>query len=306
MEVKHKITIPKPCHVDWNKMTPDKTGRFCNSCSKSVVDFTQMLPKEIQKFFIKNQGKKICGRFQNKQLDSIIIQIPNRALFSQVHYHKMFLLALFITMGTTLFSCKQENGDKQKIDKIEVVKDSSKVDKIYVGDIKASKMDSTYIPPPPPPPKADQVKFVKPPKNDPLIHAVTTEVIEIEAKPKKQMETEIVTTQDAIETIAEYNGGMESFKNFIKNNYQFPKNYIPKKGEIEASFIIERDGSLSSIKITKELQNETGKELARILNTSEKWKPGTQNGKLVRTKQYIRLFIKTDAISKIDSIDIHL
>jgi hypothetical protein len=35
----------------------------------------------------------------------------------------MFLLALFITMGTTLFSCADKNGNK-KIDKIEVVKDT--------------------------------------------------------------------------------------------------------------------------------------------------------------------------------------
>ena len=178
METKHKITIPKPCHEDWNKMTPDETGRFCNSCSKSVVDFTQMLPIEIQDFFVSNQNKNVCGRFKNTQLDSIVIQIPSRVLYAQIHYPKMFLLALFIAMGTTLFSCKQENGDKQKIEKVEVVEDTLEINNITVGLRLPPKTDPNdtlhYSIPPPPPPKVDQVKFVKPQRKPQIIHLETT------------------------------------------------------------------------------------------------------------------------------------
>ena len=58
METKYKITIPEPCHEDWNKMSPKDNGRFCLSCTKTVVDFTSMLPEEIQHYFIQNQNKK--------------------------------------------------------------------------------------------------------------------------------------------------------------------------------------------------------------------------------------------------------
>ncbi|WP_427872009.1 hypothetical protein [Flavobacterium sp. MMS24-S5] len=102
-------------------MTPDETGRFCRVCNKSVIDFTSKLPEEIQHFFLQNQDQKICGRFKNSQLDSVSIQIPSQILFSQTQYHKMFLLALFVTMGTSLFSCSSVNGNKQKIQMIEVV-----------------------------------------------------------------------------------------------------------------------------------------------------------------------------------------
>ncbi len=54
------ILIPKPCHEDWNAMTPDEKGRFCSVCTKGVVDFTNKTNQEIQDCFIQNQGQKIC------------------------------------------------------------------------------------------------------------------------------------------------------------------------------------------------------------------------------------------------------
>lgn len=121
MKPKFKIVIPEPCNENWDKMTADATGRFCLVCNKSVIDFSNMTSDEIQQFLKNSQEQKICGRFKNSQLYSINIQIPQEVLFSQTHYHKIFLLALFIVMGTSLFSCSTVNGDKQKIKKVEVV-----------------------------------------------------------------------------------------------------------------------------------------------------------------------------------------
>lgn len=198
MESKYKISIPKPCHEDWEKMTPDATGRFCSSCTKSVVDFTSLNATEIQNYFIENNGQIVCGRFKTKQLDSIIIQIPRKVLFSPMQFHKMFLLALLISMGTTLFSCQNNNGDKQKIDGVEIIDSTenktvvgmllppkliksdsiskktndncaNKNGEVTVGEIDMRRYDSLVkagvkMHPLPPPPKVDQVKFVKPNK----------------------------------------------------------------------------------------------------------------------------------------------
>lgn len=125
METKYKIEIPKPCSKSWEKMTPSENGRFCDTCMKNVVDFTNWNTSEIQHYLVENQGKKVCGRFNQKQLSTITIQIPKQLLVSQVQFHKMFLLALLVTMGTTLLSCSDKNGDKQKIDKVEIVDDTT-------------------------------------------------------------------------------------------------------------------------------------------------------------------------------------
>ncbi|MBS1689697.1 MAG: hypothetical protein JSS96_13295, partial [Bacteroidetes bacterium] len=63
-----QITLPKPCHEDWNNMTPVERGRFCTHCQKTVVDFTNWRDADLFNFFIKDGGNT-CGRFTNLQLD---------------------------------------------------------------------------------------------------------------------------------------------------------------------------------------------------------------------------------------------
>lgn len=161
MAAHFKFEIPKPCHEDWEKMKPNENGRFCDSCTKNVTDFTAMTPIEVQDFIAKNSNARICGRFNTTQLEPLTIKIPSAFLFSQTQYHKMFLLALLITMGTTLFSCADENGNPQKIDKVEVVEDTIPEHKeMMLGMIAPDPNDpSARELPPPPPPKEDQVKF---------------------------------------------------------------------------------------------------------------------------------------------------
>ena len=80
MNSKYKITITEPCQENWDNMVPNENGRFCLSCSKTVVDFTTMLPDEVQHYFTQNQNTNICGRFKKSQLDTITIQIPSRII----------------------------------------------------------------------------------------------------------------------------------------------------------------------------------------------------------------------------------
>lgn len=62
-----QIQIPKPCHADWNEMTPEQKGRFCHSCQKTVYDFTRSTDRTILEKF--QSEANICGRFTPEQLD---------------------------------------------------------------------------------------------------------------------------------------------------------------------------------------------------------------------------------------------
>lgn len=67
-----RISIPTPCHKDWNKMTPAEQGRFCDSCQKCVIDFTKYTDRELHDFFSKHSGERICGRYNITQLNRAI------------------------------------------------------------------------------------------------------------------------------------------------------------------------------------------------------------------------------------------
>jgi hypothetical protein len=67
MAKKITLQIPEPCHEDWNQMTPQGLGRHCESCAKTVVDFTAKSDKFIASYFKKHDN--ICGRFRSDQLN---------------------------------------------------------------------------------------------------------------------------------------------------------------------------------------------------------------------------------------------
>lgn len=99
-------------------MTPNNKGRFCDNCSKTVIDFSAMSDTEIKNYLIAKKGEGVCGHFRTSQLQNITITIPSRVLFSQTQFRKIFMLALLLIMGTTLLSCSDNAGNKQKIEKV--------------------------------------------------------------------------------------------------------------------------------------------------------------------------------------------
>jgi hypothetical protein len=68
MKKKMHLSIPEPCHEDWQNMTPQEQGRFCGSCRKTVVDFSNMSDTEVLNYFTKASGR-VCGRFEKKQVN---------------------------------------------------------------------------------------------------------------------------------------------------------------------------------------------------------------------------------------------
>ena len=106
-----KISIPTPCHEDWNKMTPNQQGRHCDSCMKTVVDFTRMTDDEVKYFLLNNKEEHACGRFTSKQLQTIQIELPPDIFVIQMPLWKRFLVACLIVFGTTLFSCEVRHPD---------------------------------------------------------------------------------------------------------------------------------------------------------------------------------------------------
>jgi CarboxypepD_reg-like domain len=89
------ISIAEPCHENWDAMLEAEKGKFCLSCQKQVVDFSNMTDNDILIFMNSNTGST-CGRFMNDQLDRTITR-PKEAHFSWKYILRFLLPAFLIT-----------------------------------------------------------------------------------------------------------------------------------------------------------------------------------------------------------------
>ena len=93
----------------------------------------------------------------------------------------------------------------------------------------------------------------------------------------------------SLETPPQFNGGMAKFYTFIGENIKYPEEAVKNKvqGNVLMSFYVEKDGTLSNIKVDRKVGYGTDEEAIRVLSLSEKWSPGLINGKAVRVKYNI-------------------
>ncbi|WP_178987213.1 energy transducer TonB [Winogradskyella schleiferi] len=296
------ISIPNPCHEDWIKMTPNEKGRFCQSCSKSVIDFTQMPQQTIEAYLVANNRKKICGRFKVSQLEQIRIEIPQHIIQQETSFHKLFLLVLLIVMGTSLLNCSDQNGNTKKIDAVEVTS-THKVKSNQLPKITASKImiDSTKTMTIPNPQKSIKIHEI------PVSH-ITGDIIEVNASNIKPLDstlvdehrnkpTEEIVFGHVIQEVAEFINTPDSLSRSEKKEYL--SSHISKivtdnfnievakklglkgKQRFFTQFKIDENGYVKDIKIRKSSNIELENEAIRVINLLPQFKPAKQGMKNV-------------------------
>ena len=89
-----------------------------------------------------------------------------------------------------------------------------------------------------------------------------------------------------VENPPEYPGGDKARLSFLSENIHYPKDAIDAgiQGNIYVQFIIEKDGSVSNVKILRGITPSMDKEVIRVIKLMPKWKPGTQKGRAVRAQ----------------------
>ena len=300
-----KLTIPKPCHEDWNTMTPNEKGKFCGSCSKTVVDFTQKSTKEIKDYLVANKGQRVCGHFYRKQLDSIVIQLPEATFYKPLTFQKLFVLSLLFAMGTTLFSCKTNTGKTQKIEKVEIIDsipkieeaiDSLNVNKDTIVQKKKRKV--------PPPPSTTGIFVVKDTKTKPLVQkdsipevVIMGDVIEGEVV----MESNEPYSFFQVDIKPKFKNSKVSFEEdinkFIKeemNKGLLEKLEVKKKGEkAYTQFTIDTIGNISNIK-TRAISRKVEEWIIKFVEDLPELIPGQVDGKNVNVRYTLPITFKVD------------
>ncbi|MDN5284733.1 MAG: TonB family protein [Mucilaginibacter sp.] len=178
-------------------------------------------------------------------------------------------------------------------------------------------VDQTKKPPPPPPeppkPKVDQVRFpppvVKPDNEVKEKDPPTVKELQVADPGQKDQKgdpnadiriDEPVGNSDikqvveadpnqiftSVEQIPEFPGGLDKFGAYLSKSIRYPAvaRENGTQGRVIVTFVVERDGSLTDIKVTRGIGSGCDEEAVRVLKNSPKWKPGIQNGRPVRVQ----------------------
>lgn len=97
---------------------------------------------------------------------------------------------------------------------------------------------------------------------------------------------ETIHNANTIENFPEFPGGMDAFGKFIQKNLRYP--YMAQENNIQGkvflSFVVEKDGSITDVKVTRGVGYGCDEEAMRVIKKSPRWKPGFQNDRPVRVR----------------------
>jgi hypothetical protein len=130
-------------------------------------------------------------------------------------------------------------------------------------------------------------------------HQMILAIFEVIDNPKWHKSGTIYVVDDnniystaGIEVKPDFPGGMAKFYKFVGNNYRTPEEE-GLSGKVYVTFVVEKDGSLTDIKVVRDIGFGTGKEAIRVLKSCPKWNPGEQNGKKVRVLYSLPITIQS-------------
>ncbi len=91
---------------------------------------------------------------------------------------------------------------------------------------------------------------------------------------------------DVVEQMPSFPGGQEALFAYLSKNIKYPvvaeENGV--QGRVIVTFVVERDGSITDVKVVKSVDPSLDKEAARVVRAMPHWIPGKQNGSAVRVK----------------------
>ena len=102
-------------------------------------------------------------------------------------------------------------------------------------------------------------------------------------EPPKEEETKVF---DVVEQMPSFPGGPSALFEYLSKNIKYPvvaeENGI--QGRVIVTFVVEKDGSITDVRVVKSVDPSLDKEAQRVVKSMPRWIPGKQNGSAVRVK----------------------
>jgi len=100
----------------------------------------------------------------------------------------------------------------------------------------------------------------------------------------------------SVEVEPQFPGGIDAFGRFLSTHIHYP--VIARKnrtqGRVIVTMVVEKDGSVSDVKIARGVSGDIDAEAIRVIKSSPKWSPGIQNGRPVRVSYAVPISFTLD------------
>ena len=113
------------------------------------------------------------------------------------------------------------------------------------------------------------------------------EVLKIkEAVAQPEPKPEVEKVFDVVEQMPSFPGGPSALMEWLSNNVKYPvvAQEYGVLGRVVVSFVVERDGSITDVKVVRGVDPSLDREASRVVRAMPRWIPGKQNGSSVRFK----------------------
>ena len=122
---------------------------------------------------------------------------------------------------------------------------------------------------------------------DRTVEAVRSEIAVAAPPPPPAPKPEVATKVfEVVEEMPSFPGGNAALMSYLNSNTKYPvvaqENGV--QGRVIISFVVERDGSISDVKVARSVDPSLDREAQRVVKSMPRWTPGKQNGQTVRVK----------------------
>ena len=117
------------------------------------------------------------------------------------------------------------------------------------------------------------------------------EVIAQPEPPKHEEESKVF---DVVEQMPSFPGGPSALMEYLHDHVKYPvvaqENGV--QGRVVVSFIVEKDGSITDVRVVRSVDPSLDREAQRVVSSMPRWTPGKQNGSAVRVKYNVPVMFK--------------
>ncbi len=202
------------------------------------------------------------------------------------HKTTFTLIGLVITLSLVWYAFEYKSYDHQKIEIQQNVMLDDEEDVVL-------QTERQEPPPPPPPPQQTTIIEIV----DDNIDVDDDLNIDAETDDDEDIEEQVITDEDEGEDQEEqifvfvedqpgYPGGDEARLKYLRDNIKYPEMAKESgiQGTVYVTFVVEKDGSISNVKVLRGIGGGCDEEAVRVIKNMPKWKPGKQRGRPVRAQ----------------------